>query len=423
MAAIDELDVAALYSSGQFDAEFYRSAYQDVEASGLDPAAHFLWLGSRLGRLPERPRHLVENSAADVLDVLFVDGTNGTSSSPYRVDRVAAGLANLGARVRRVRGDELGALSHEDVRARYVTFFRAPFLNDYRMFARQMRAAGCRIVFDVDDLIFEEEQIATIDGYRYLSDFDKAGYVRGVRAYREFVLFADFCTAPTKFLADRMLLLGKRAFRVRNTIDETEIEKFRASKAKTSESEFVIGYYSGSKTHQADFRNAGQALARFMEEEPCVHFRLVGQFDLSEYPVLMKWAGLGANSRVTKVGVMSHSDMLEDQTRCDIIIAPLEVGNPFCEAKSELKFFEASLARCPVIASPTETFRVATLDGGLALLADTPEQWLEAFRTGIREILRLRDLAARAHDYVVESYSPVVAGADAVLAYSDPQNA
>lgn len=422
MAQIDEADIAALRSSGRFDADYYSSTYSDVAESGLDPASHFLWLGARLGRRPSPPEPFLRAST-ETVDILFVDGTNGTSSTPYRIDRVAAAVADRGARVRRVRADELGGLATDDLRPRYVTFFRAPLMDSVGAFARRMRAAGARIVFDVDDLIFDEEQIPIIDGYKYLTDQEKVGYIRGVRAYRDFVLFADFCTAPTEYLAGRMRLLGKKAFRVRNTIDRTEIERFRAERRRDEQHEFVIGYYSGSKTHQADFRNASEALVQFMQEQPTVRFRLVGDFELGEYPALERWADEETAPRVVKRGVMGHSEMLEDQLACDLVIAPLEVGNPFCEAKSELKFFEASLARCPVIASPTETFRTATLNGELAQLADTPAQWLEAFRTGLRERRQLREVAAKAHRYVIEEYSLDAAGADAVLAYSDSEGA
>src|SRR5690242_20574931 len=108
MVQIDEADVAALRSSGRFDADYYSCAYRDVTETGLDPAFHFLWLGARLGRRPRAPEPLLGCSAdGETLDILFVDGTNATSSTPYRVDRVAAAVADRGARVRCVSADEL----------------------------------------------------------------------------------------------------------------------------------------------------------------------------------------------------------------------------------------------------------------------------------------------------------------------------
>ena len=38
--------------SALFDPEWYRARYPDVDALGMDPAEHYLWLGARLGRSP-----------------------------------------------------------------------------------------------------------------------------------------------------------------------------------------------------------------------------------------------------------------------------------------------------------------------------------------------------------------------------------
>lgn len=418
MPAIAEREIQSLYDSGEFDPDFYLSSYPDVAQSGLDPARHFLWLGARLGRQGREPRPFAGPGSA-TLDVLLVDGTNGTTSTPYRIDRIADGLTQVGAHVRCVRGDELDGLNYENFFARHITFFRAPFWGAYRALAEQARARGTKIVFDVDDLVFDEEQIPVIDGYRHLSESDKAGYVQGVRGYRDFVLFADFCTAPTKFLAAQMASLGKKAFRVRNTLGAFEIANFSGIRPKRSGDKFVIGYYSGSRTHQADFKQAGDALVRLMEKDSSVVFRLVGDFDLGEYPDLLRWCDTQkSRPRVTRLGLFPHSEMLRDQLECDLIIAPLEVGNPFCESKSELKFFEASLAGIPIIASPTETFRLATKNGRYGRLADTPDEWLQKFRDAINERDRLVFEGNRARDYVIEEYSPASVAGDAVGPYS-----
>lgn len=43
-------DIAALRASNDFDENWYRNEYADVDISGLDPAYHYLWIGRRLGR-------------------------------------------------------------------------------------------------------------------------------------------------------------------------------------------------------------------------------------------------------------------------------------------------------------------------------------------------------------------------------------
>lgn len=51
-AGISEQDIAAIRESDLFDAEWYLAQYPDVGTLGIDPAAHYLWLGARLGRNP-----------------------------------------------------------------------------------------------------------------------------------------------------------------------------------------------------------------------------------------------------------------------------------------------------------------------------------------------------------------------------------
>jgi O-antigen biosynthesis protein len=49
-AKISKAEIAELYSSGHFDADWYRREYPDVNLLGMDPAEHYLWIGRRLGR-------------------------------------------------------------------------------------------------------------------------------------------------------------------------------------------------------------------------------------------------------------------------------------------------------------------------------------------------------------------------------------
>ena len=164
------------------------------------------------------------------------------------------------------------------------------------------------------------------------------------------------------------------------------------------------------------------ALAQFMCETPDVVLRLVGELDLDDYPGLRRFEEIrrrGDLPRVTRVGLMQHDAMLRDQLSCDLIIAPLEAGNPFCEGKSELKFFEASLASCPVIASPTRTFVEATEEGKLADLPATSDEWLNALRGLYSNYDAALVRARAAFDHVREHYSETFAAGEALRAYEN----
>jgi len=54
---------------------------------------------------------------------------------------------------------------------------------------------------------------------------------------------------------------------------------------------------------------------------------------------------------------------------------PLQAGNPFVEAKSELKYFEAALAGVCSVASPTGPYRRAIAHGETGFLASSSAEW------------------------------------------------
>jgi hypothetical protein len=93
----------------------------------------------------------------------------------------------------------------------------------------------------------------------------------------------------------------------------------------------------------------------------------------------------------------------EEIVRFDISLAPLEVGNPFCESKSELKFFEAALAEVCTVASPTGPFQRAIRDGETGFLATSEESWYRALLSLVDDPVRRRQLGRAAfYDAIVE---------------------
>jgi len=432
-------DIAAFRATGELDEAWYASAYPDVALSGISAIEHYLWLGRRLGRQP-RPRvspqesessagasHTLQTMPANAstnLDALFIDGTNGTSSTPYRVFRIANGLANEGWKVRCAKGEDLFTLLQEDIRPRFAIFHRAPYWHPFTEFVALLRSRGAIIIYDIDDLVFDESVIPHIDGYRLLPEDAKKGFLDGLRAYRDFIANADMCTSTTSFLVDEIRKLGVPAYRVRNAISIENIQSFESIdyKRRGRPQPFVVGYYSGTRTHQADFAVAAPALIQFMQEHSDVVFRVVGDLDLHDWPELAHWQHIhrpGDMPRVVRVGLMPHDAMIRDQFSCDLIIAPLEVANPFCEAKSELKFFEASLAQAPVIASATRTFTEASEHGKYADLAHSHEDWLNAFRSIYNSYSVALSRARSAYDYVRYSYSQRYAANEALEAYEE----
>jgi len=348
-------------------------------------------------------------------DVHFIDGSYGSVSTRYRIVNVADGLQEAGHKCLYSTLTEESLHDIINTKARIAVFFRAPLNDLFQWAINGLRERGVRIVFDVDDLVFDESIIHDVDGVRFLDHDTTDLYIEGVRLYRRFALSADLITVSTEYLAGYARKnLEREAVVVRNSIGkfyQKEFESREQTPVRAPDGQHVIGYYSGSKTHQADFKSVYPALVSFLEKRPDAIFRIVGMFDLDEFPRLAPF-----RDRIMTVPFMQYWEMIEDLSNCDVIIAPLTVGDPFCEAKSELKFFEAALRKRPCIVSSVDTFVKADDGFEVLKLAETEQQWFDAFEFFYNPANRA-DYAERANVYAMRKYSYKEAASDAERAY------
>ena len=153
-----------------------------------------------------------------------------------------------------------------------------------------------------------------------------------------------------------------------------------------------IGYATGSRTHNRDFMAAVAGVAAVLHARPnarLVLFRSTDDGDAllspEEFPPLA-----GLSDRIEWRSLVPLDDLPDELARFDINIVPLQPDNPFVEAKSELKYFEAALAGAATVASPTGPYRRAIVDGETGLLAADAPAWEAA-------LLRLVDDAEARH--------------------------
>lgn len=332
-------------------------------------------------------------------DVIFVDGLPGSHTTRYRITNIAEEMLALGYDCCTLEADELWRVESRAYTARVVQLVRCPLAGAYARAAAAARHAGARIGFDMDDLAFEPGLMPYIDGLRELDQVSIEQYRAGMLHYRAFLAEADFVTVPTGTLRDAAAGLNPNVHVVVNSISR---RAGAVAYGQTPRDPDVvrIGYYSGTRTHQADFGAAAGALLETMRAHPPVRLRVTGELDLAEF------AGFAAvEAQVELLDAMPYPDMLRDMADCDIIIAPLELGNPYCEAKSELKFFEGVLTGCAVVASPTGPFRDAITDGETGYLAGTPREWRAALDALVRDPERRRGVNQAARERVLDRYA------------------
>ena len=347
--------------------------------------------------------------------VIFISGEPGTPGHTYRVRMPAEALAKAGADVRVLKVEELVANQGDLESADALVIWRAAWCNEIEWLIRTARQAGTRIIFDVDDLMFDPLLAKTdvIDGIRS-QGFAESKVAELYGRMQRTLFAADYCTCPTRPLATAMRGFQKPVFVLPNGFDEDRYRRSRkaaAVRAKADADGLVrIGYAAGSRTHQKDFALAAGAVAQVLRENPecrLVLFRYESSAGNTNCVVPEEFPELdGLAGQIEWRGLVPVDDLSSELVRFDINLTPLEVGNPFCEAKSELKYFEAALVGVPTVASPTVPFAEAIDHEVTGFLASNQQEWYCALNSLVRNAKLRRRIGGAALLDVLWKYGP-----------------
>jgi len=217
---------------------------------------------------------------------------------------------------------------------------------------------------------------------------------------------SDACICPTAELAARLRDLGSPTYVLPNGFDDETFVRSRLAarlrRASLHDGLCRIGYATGSLTHQRDFAVVADALANELRANSGVCLVLYRHaLDLDEFPAFDD-----LRSQVEWRDVVALEDLPFELSRFDVNLAPVEVGNPFCEAKSALKFFEAALVDVPTIASPTEPFRSVIVDGVNGFLAGDMTSWQRHLSELVSDSELRRSIAREARLSVTWDFGP-----------------
>jgi glycosyltransferase involved in cell wall biosynthesis len=321
----------------------------------------------------------------------------------YRVERYTETARALGFEARFMQAAPVGPADLDGVRL--VVLWREPHSAHIDGIVQVAHQQGATVIYDVDDLMFRPEMavIDIIDGIRSqkFSELEtQAFFARIGRALKA----CDLVTCPTDELARHARRMGKPAFVLPNGFDAASHAVSRAARRgwlQDGDDLLRIGYAAGSRTHQRDFAVAAVAVARILRENEKARLTVFRDPSSGEGVVLMDEfdAFVGLEAKIEWRDMVGLRDLPLELARFAVNLAPLEAGNPFCEAKSELKYFEAGLVGVPTIASPSGPYRRAIVDGVTGCLAETEEEWYQALHEWLGDAaLRRRIGMAAYHD-------------------------
>lgn len=344
--------------------------------------------------------------------IILVSGEPDTPGHVYRVEYLAEAASDLDLTVTVLRVDEVMGRLSDFAHADAVVFWRTRYGPEMQNAIATARTGQAFILFDLDDLMTDPRLVRydTIDGIRTV-EHDLNAVRDHYASIYDALNAADAGCCTTDELAIHMRRKERVVYVLPNGFNAGAHRRSRLAARRRimegSDGLIRIGYAGGTKTHQRDFATAVPAISRILQEVP--ESRLVlfrhptwgPMLDLSEYPKLERRA-----HQVEWRNVVPIDELPAEIARFDINLAPVEVDNLFCEAKSELKFFEAALVNVCTVASATGPFRRAIRHGETGFLAACPDEWYEHLTQLVGDPVLRHQVARAAYLDVLWTYGP-----------------
>jgi len=340
-------------------------------------------------------------------DVLFISGGVGDSAL-YRACHCAEELEIHGFKCS-VTIQDNPFLSRYAGRFKIFIFHRVLYTPNVAGLIKKIKKQNKEIIFETDDLVFDPKYLGYMDYYKKMNVFERKLYENGVGGEILNNPYIKICTTTTSFLAEKLREKNKKVFIVPNKLSDKDlkiVDNILAKKPSPptplpkGEGDIMvkIGYFSGTMSHNKDFAVITDVITNIMEKYKNVELFLVGPLNVENKLNKFK-------NRIIQSGYVPREKHFKNIAETDINLAPLEVGNPFCESKSELKFFEAGILKVPTVASATRTFKEAIDDGVDGFIADATEEWIEKLGRLIRDKELRKEIGEKARKKTLQKYT------------------
>ena len=334
-------------------------------------------------------------------DILIINGCTLPHPQRYRVDHQVEQLRAAGLFTDRINYTDLTLEKLKYYRG--FIFFRCPVTPEVEEFIKCAKEENKAVFYDIDDLVIDKKYTDKIEFVKNMSKEDKDLYDDGVERMKKTLLMCDYAITTTECLAKELKSYVKDVYINRNVASERMVElSLQAIKEKKNHDDIVMGYLSGSITHNPDVELIKPAIISMMRKHDNLKLKLVGEIELPEDLKEFR-------SRIIVEPFVDWERLPKIISSLDINLAPLE-ETIFNEAKSENKWMEASLVKTVTVASDVGAFRVIKdgVDG--VLCKNTVKDWEKALDKVISDKEYREKLATAANKRVLEDYVTTYTG-------------
>src|SRR4030042_2194674 len=281
-------------------------------------------------------------------DILFVTMGVGDSAR-YRTHNQAEELRLHGFKCSVTIQDNPFLPGYAD-KFKIFIFHRLVFTPKVAKLFKETKKLGKEIIFETDDLVFDPKYIQQTDHFQKMNTLERKQYEKGVGEEILEDQYVKTCVTSTSYLAKYLKSYGKKVLVSKNKLSLKDLEIaekiLRKVEPSARKNGLKIGYFAGTKGHDKNFATVEDALGRILERYGAVKLVLAGPLNLGD-----KFDKF--QNQIERLPFSLREEHFKNIASVDINIIPLERDSPFCESKSELKFFEAGIFGIPSVAVDT----------------------------------------------------------------------
>ena len=331
--------------------------------------------------------------------ILIIAELSIPQCTKYRVEQKVEMLRTLGYDTWVISWTDFNEARHLLQLSALVFFYRVPAYPLVTALMEEANRLGIMSFFDVDDLIFDKELLAQNINIQRLPKKSQKELLKGADLYQQALKLTKYTTASTNTLAKSMKHYNSgENYLIPNCLDNELLSliKEKIQPIHRVKEHIKIVYGSGTSTHDVDFQEVSTALEYILKNHKNVEFIIHGTLTLpSNFKSL--------SSQITHIPFMPTKEYYSHLQSYDINLAPLE-QTLFNNAKSNIKYLEASIFKLPTVASNVEEYRDIINEGENGFIASDTQSWLSALEKLILDADLRKTISENAYKTVIENY-------------------
>jgi len=290
-----------------------------------------------------------------------------------------------------------------------VVFYRSKWTEEIETFIGKVKSKKIPVYYDVDDLVFDYKKISYLE---FLKKDEYVNFEEETKLTKKCMDLCDgFITSTNHLKAEIEDSCPGKPVCVNRNVASLEMltisNKVKEGVAKDN-NRVVLGYFSGSRTHDKDFALIEDTILKIMEENENVYLKIGGVLELSE-----EFNKFG--NRILRHGFCDWKHLPEVIASVDINLMPVE-NTIFHKCKSENKWTEAALVNVCTVASYNEELACAIKNAKNGFLCKDSEEWYRVLSKLVKDQKLRREISRKANKDVIEQ-STVLTVKDSVLKF------